>query len=269
MNNDLDLFICAHKDFKDYPHNDTYKIVTGEGCLHNEYDLPIYIDNDTKYSNMNNVINEFTRYWYVHENLELKKYVGFCAYSKFFKFFDNVPDTTMLFMNNDIIVNKPSYGSLSNILSHYSKYHNICDYYITRQIITYLYDNITIDDIKKCENYLIPRNIFIMPSDKFHKYCKFVSSVIDEYMRFMRFDSFDTILRHVKNNWEFYNKNGSTPEYQARIVAYLIERITTIFIKLNFDNIGFIETVHYNVENNDVGNYFDNTKMKNIYHKYE
>lgn len=268
MNKDLDIFICTHKDFVDYPHNDTYKIITGENCLKNNYDLDVYIDKGTKYSDKNNIINEFTRLYYVHKNIELKKYVGFCHYSKFFNFFDNVPDMSMLFMNNDIIVNRPTYSSLSNVLFHYSTYHNICDYYIIRQIITNLYD-ITIDNIKKCEDYLIPRNIFIMPSDKFHDYCEFVSSVIDEYMKFMRFDSYETILNHVKNNWEFYNKQETTPEYQARIVAYLVERITTIFIKLNFNNIGFISTEHYNVENNDVGTYFDNKNMKNIYHKYE
>ncbi len=75
----------------------------------------------------NNMINEFTRIWYVHKNIKLKDYVGFCHYSRFFNFYDNVPDINMLFNTHDIIVKKPTRYALLNILTQYSSCHNISD----------------------------------------------------------------------------------------------------------------------------------------------
>ena len=215
----------------------------------------------------NNMINEFTRIWYVHKNIKLKDYVGFCHYSRFFNFYDNVPDINMLFNTHDIIVKKPTRYALLNILTQYSSCHNISDYYIIRKLIHDVY-NISYDDIKQCERYLIPCNIFIMPVDKFHEYCEFVSTIIDKYMTLMNFNSYENVKQHVKDNWIFYKKFNATIEYQSRILAFLIERIATIFIKLNFRNPLFIDTDHYNTENNDMNKYF-NTGKNNIYHKYE
>ena len=267
MNENLDIFICTHKDFKDYPRNHVYKILTGHNCLNNTYDLPIYEEGYGKYTYIQKYVNEFTRMHWASENITLKDYVGFCHYTRFFNFYDNVPDVNMLFKTHDIIVKKPTHSSLGNIIQQYTTYHNMGDYYIIRKIIHDLH-GISYADIERCENYLIPCNIFIMPVNKFGEYVRFVSSIIDEFLKIMQFKSGEDIVQHVKDNWVFYNKFGMTIEYQSRIVAFLIERITTIFIGLNFNNPMFIETVHYNINDNDVKKYF-NSEKNNIYHTNE
>ena len=267
MNENLDIFICAHKDFKDYPRNPVYKILTGYNCLNNEYELPIYKETNGKYTYIQKYVNEFTRMQWVCKNVTLKDYVGFCHYTRFFNFYDNVPDINMLFNTYDIIVKKPTHSACKNMIYQYSIYHNICDYYIIRKIIHDLYD-ISYTDIERCENYLIPCNIFIMSVNKFNEYILFVSSIIDEFLKIMKFNSGENITQHVKDNWIFYNKFGMTIEYQSRIVAFLIERITTIFIGLNYNKPMFIETVHYNIDDNDVNKYF-NTEKNNMYHTNE
>lgn len=270
MNNDnLDIFICAHKDFIEYPTHPVYKIVTGVNCLHNEYRIPIIIENDAKYTHLNKCMNEFTRIYYIAHNYDLKKYVGICHYSRFFDFYDNVPNIDEIFKNHDIIIKTPIGTSKYNVLLQYAYYHNISDYCIIRDIIRNEY-NVSLDEIKKCEDYLISCNMFIMRSDMFKEYIKFVENIIDKYLSFMRFNTCEDIINYVESNTILYYKQYLTLEYQYRIPAFLIERITNIFIKMNCKNIYDMGFIHKNANNNDMSKYIKNIdNNRNIYHMFE
>ena len=40
--NNIDIFISAHRDFIEYPHNEVYKIITDQNTLSNKYDIKVY-----------------------------------------------------------------------------------------------------------------------------------------------------------------------------------------------------------------------------------
>ena len=257
MNENVDIFICTHTDFSEYPRNNVYKIVGGEE-LKNKYDIPVYIEKNGKYTHLQKYINEFTRMHWICHNVKLKDYVGFCHYGRFFNFYDNVPNIDEIFKTYDIIVNKPMY---ENMYNQYASHHNINDLDNVIKIIKNKYNDITDDDIKSFYKSLYTNNIYIMRRDDFYKYVDFVSSIIDEFIKENNFNTCENIKNHVVNNSGLYiNKiftDSKSIEYQCRIIAFLIERITTIYYKKYHKNIREFNFIYKNTK--------ERTNVRKIY----
>jgi len=79
----------------------------------------------------------------------------------------------------------------------------------------------------------IPYNMFIMKSEDFKEYIKFIFDVLDEYVKIVGTD----IKKRIEDNKEKYLKvfyPNDTVDYQYRIGGYLGERLTNLFLITHF-----------------------------------
>ena len=233
MESNLDIFIGTQKTFDPKVTNNVYKIIVGNHEINNNSSLELInckhdseLD-DTFYS-------ELYMLYYVAKNYPLKKYTGFCHNRKYFNFLDNIPNLDEIFNEYDAIVGKPLQYGIS-IKQQYASCHNIEDLYIIGGILADKYPHYQ----NMWHNFIngkimLPYNMFIMKTEDFKKYIKFVFDVLDEYVNIVGTD----IYKRIENNKEKYLKGFSpnnTVEYQYRIGGYLGERLTNVFIMANFE----------------------------------
>lgn len=226
----LDLFICTHKDFDPPVKNPCYKIANAKD-----------INNDTAENGLpGSFYSEILIYFDIAKRKDLKDYVGFCHYRKYFSFMDNIPIMDDSFKECDVIAVKPKKFN-GSIKGHYAKWHNVEDLEIVEYIIGKKYP-----DYKEfTERYfnegklLLPCNMFIMKRDDFIKYVDFIKDVLDEYLNVVGMD----IEKRIEDNKDKYLKdiekfpqNGEV-WYQYRIGGYLAERLTSLYILKNFSRI--------------------------------
>ena len=222
----LDIFICTHKDFEPLVTNEVYKPINCND-----------INNDTWNGLKGSFYSEIMTYFYIAENYELKDYIGFGHYRKYWGFMDEIPNVDDLFRDYDAIIAKPIMYKKSTIKQQYNNCHNLEDLYIVGGIIADKYPEYS----KMWRTFLngkflIPYNMFIMKREDFLKYIDFMKTILDEYVNIVGRD----IEKRIENNSEKYIKDfypNDTVEYQYRIGGYLAERLTNVFIMGNFRKI--------------------------------
>ena len=129
MNKILDIFICTHKDFEPLVKNEVYKTINCND-----------INGDTWNGIKGSFYSEIMAYLYVAQNFELKDYVGFAHYRKYWGFMDNVDAIKDILAERGIIVAKPI-NFTKNIKEQYGLCHNIEDLYIMSGILGEMYPN--------------------------------------------------------------------------------------------------------------------------------
>lgn len=220
-NENLDLFICTHKDFKKVVNSPVYKVIDTRKIDKSEYKLE-----DDFYS-------EFLQFFYADKHIDLKPYVGFCHYRRYFSFMDDIPDMNDIFKNYDAIVGMPIKYK-KKIKEFYSGCHNVEDLYIIGGILADKYPSYCSSWSSFINgNTFIPYNMFIMKRDDFKEYIKFIDDVLNEYLNIVG----TNIVKRIGNNVEKYLKNFSpnnTIDYQYRIGGYLGERLTNLFLMTKF-----------------------------------
>ena len=235
-NDDVDIFICAHKDFKVYPDNDVYTIVHGNEKI--SVPLKQISESEDDISPMQFSFAEGSRMYYLWKNYGFKKYVGFCHYRKYFSFFDKVPDIDKIFKNYDVILANPI--KCGNIPMEYGGYHNINDLMLVKDIIRNKFKEYYSAFIRACmSGIMFPCNMFIMKSDDYKEYCSFVFGVLKEFTKERGFKSDNDIKIYVKKHSNEYLKNyypNNTIEYQSRMCGFLLERLTNAYIFYKFKN---------------------------------
>jgi len=230
--NDLDIFIGTQKTFEPKVTNEVYKIIVGNHDIENNSNLElIQCKHDSQLDDM--FYSEIYMLDHVAKTRELKKYTGFCHNRRYFSFMNDIPDLDKIFSEYDCIVAKPK-KLKGNVKDQYHLCHNIEDLYLIGGIISDKYPqyanmwhNLVNGKI------LIPYNMFIMKSEDFKEYIKFVMDVLNEYLKVVGIN----INKRIYNNYEKYLKTfypNSTPEYQYRIGGYLAERITNLFLLTHF-----------------------------------
>lgn len=218
MNNDLDIFICTHKDFDHYPTDKTYKICCEENDLKNEYPIDVVYEKVNKYTPMRYSLSNISRLYYIWKNHTMKENIGFVQYDRHFDY-DIINEDLQLNDNTCIV---PQAWNL-NVVIQYNNAHKIKDYLLVRELIKYMY-GISENDIRSTENKLYAHNIFIMSSMAFKRYCDFIFNVLDNFIFINKFET-------------MYDINFKYDESQNRVLGFLAERIGNIFIQLNFKNI--------------------------------
>ena len=242
MENKLDIFVFTHKTPDFLPTNKCYKLVTLERDKDKvKSNLDTIICNKKKENifNFERAYSEGSRIHYIWKNIPLKEYVGTAHYRRFFSFLDNIPDLDEIFKTHDAIL--PNFDLWDTVKGQYKANHNIKDLEKVIDIINEYYPEYS----ETAKIYLqnkdfIPCNIFIMKKEMFEKYCEFVFDILDKYNKAMGFTCDLDVFNWVANRTDeyCYNKNGllhSVP-YQARIQAFLMERISNIFYNKNFKN---------------------------------
>ena len=84
--NDINIFIVTHKDFKNYRYNPAYKIIAmGHYKLQNKYNLEvIYCDKNNKLKDMDLAYGEMSKIYYIYNLYKTgkmsSKYIGLNHY---------------------------------------------------------------------------------------------------------------------------------------------------------------------------------------------
>lgn len=218
LNDNLDIFICTHKNFKPLVTNNKYKIIDARK-----------IDDDNWNGLNGSFYSELMSYFYIADYYDVKDYIGFCHYRKYWSFKDDIPDVENILSDNGIIVAKPLIYRIT-VKQQYASCHNIEDLYIISGILSEKYPEY-IEMWNKFLNghYMFPYNMFIMKREEFLEYIDFVKDVLDRYVKIVGTD----IKKRIESNKEKYLKDFSpndSVEYQYRIGGYLGERLTNLFI---------------------------------------
>ena len=180
--------------------------------------------------------SELSSFFYVSDNMELKDYVGFCHYRRYFGFGDDIPQIDEVFKDCDVIMCKPLKFKHS-VFRQYSIYHNIEDLDIVGNIVKR-----KAPEYYKAFESFVDGNIFfffymfIMKKADFIEYINFIKKIMYEYLDIIGTD----IKKRIEDNKEKYLKDFSpnnTVEYQYRIGGYLAERLTNVFVEKHFKKI--------------------------------
>ena len=217
----LDIFICTHKDFKKQVNNEVYKVIDSREIKEKVYGL------DDK------EMSELYQHIYIAENYDLKDYVGFCHYRRYFSFMDNIPDVDEIFKDYDAIIGGVKTYKKS-VREYYGIWHNIDDLNILSDIIKNKYP----DYYKAYESYMnnntmFACNMFIMKKDDFLECARLLKSVLKDLVEVIGLD----VDKRIEKNKDKYLKKFSpndTAEYQHRIYGYLLERLVGVYIVKHF-----------------------------------
>jgi len=231
MNEKADIFICAHSDFDVYPRNSVYKVI--HGCDHPlNVDLEQYVETETDLSPFQFSLAEGSRMYWLYKNYCFKDYVGFCQYRKYFGFFEEVPCIEDIFKSHDVVVCRNNIGV--SMYQQYAISHRIKDFDDAFIIFSKICPNISNKiRISICQNFMYDCNMFIMRSDDFKEYCNVVFTTIREFCRKRGWVMDSDIVSFVSNHKSEYIKQaypGNLIEYQSRVLGFILERLTSLYI---------------------------------------
>lgn len=245
----VDIFICTHQPFNCPVTNKHYKILpTVTGLLNNEsYQLDIIpADVNNTLAPFEHSYSELYNMNYIFESYELKKFVGFVQYKKYFSFFNTIPNLDEVFENHDAILPAPIYLK-EGVEENYNYYHNLEDLKELGEIIQKNFPeyNQTYNRMVK-GNVLIPWNMFIMKSEDFIKFFEFQKNVLNIYNLRHNFTSDKDTMYYIIDTWDRVYKNKEfkgTPQWQQKIHCFLSERIGTMYYWQNFKNPLYFEMI--------------------------
>lgn len=117
------------------------------------------------------------------------------------------------------------------LYNQYAIYHNINDLKIMESIVKTKYPYLSENFDKVMNgNVLIPYTIGIMPVNQFKDYWYFLYDVLSEVLKVMNISTFDEMLNRVKNDNNYIGEyKNEKPEYQARVLSFLAERLSTLY----------------------------------------
>lgn len=234
---DCDIFICTHDTFTPKVNNVAYKILMTDTNTYSCDGLACYrCESDDKYKDKH--YSELYLMKNIPSTVKRHKYIGFCHYRRYFSFMDVIPNLDEIFSHYDAIFRTPIMFNCS-VREHYEHFHNIDDLNACEEIVkkyfTEYYD--TFKEVMD-GNTLHANNMFIIRTEDFDKYIKFLYDVVDDkFMNEVVGDDFDAYLERNKDKYikDFYPNN--TLAYQCRVGAYLMERLTDVFFRKNFSKI--------------------------------
>lgn len=227
---DLDIFICAHKMFNKQVLNESYKILSvgknnelyGDNIIRDDVGITCY--------DLSNFYSELSGYYWIWKNYNIKDYIGFCHYRRFFDFMDDIPNMDEIFKEYDIILpSKEHFGC--SIYNQYKQSHNIDD---LNEIIEILQNKEISVDILLSDNSMYCFNMFIMKRELFYEYCEFIFGICQEYLQRHNIQNMEDIKKMMDENKEKYYKKfypSNDFRYQCRIGGFLAERLMNIWVR--------------------------------------
>lgn len=227
MNDNLDIFICTHKDFEEYPENKCYKIITGEGegCEVKNKSIDVLINEETEITPKDFAFAEAARIYWLWKNYPLKEYVGICHYRTYFSFYDNIPNMSKLFKKYDAVAIKEK--QLDTVWGVYCRSHYSYDLQLVGDIIYQCFP----DYAPKLEEFFnqytfFPRNMYILKKKDFCDMCEFCFGVIKIYDKIMKLKTDDDVKELIKSR----GYGRISINYQARIEGFLFERLSSFWL---------------------------------------
>jgi hypothetical protein len=230
---DLKIYVCSHKDFKwDLVNKEPFTILNSKSIEENKY-------TEIEYS-----LAEIYHLYYIYMNkLNESRYIGLNQYRKIFNIFDK--DIEYDVNHYEIILPNKLDFRRRNVYQQVVDCSSAKLFNSMLDVMVELYP-----EYKEDKDYVLRQrkfyayNMFIMNYDKLEKYCKWLYSIIDEYIKRMDFEKYDNIYHYVDTNRsEFpivdHHKNPyyASVKQSTRFIGGYVERLFNIYIHHNFKNI--------------------------------
>lgn len=246
-NNNLDIFVCSHKQYKSPVLNKVYKTLSVGNNTELYGDNIIRDDTGDNISDMNPFYCELSGLYWIWKNYNIKDYVGICHYRRYFDFFDKLPKDIE---DYDIILPTPLSVN-STIYEHYAACHNGNDLKLVYDIMIEKYNvpKEIANQILNNQTYMSFFNMFICSRTFFNEYCEFIFGILDDYLKYHNISNINDVYQMVENDTDNYLKNiypNNTISYQSRIGGYLSERLFNVFVALKNPKIKYFNVLMIN-----------------------
>lgn len=199
------MYICTHTDFAEH---DIHGTILSKVALTNQYKQPVVVvDSMPLQRSMCEGVQ--ISWMQIHAKDD---YIGLSQYRRYFT--DIPPHKTVL--------PKPI---KKNLELQYAKCHNLDDLRACESIIDRLFPEYATD--YALIDVIYPHNMFVMSSEDFKEYARFVLGVLRMFCLENNLTTDDDVIEHVKRNIKhYYNRDVA---YQSRLLGFLLERLSTIF----------------------------------------
>ena len=230
----VNMYISTHKDFKNNViTNPAYKILCdSKSQLKNDYNLEIIETNkNNELYPKNRGYSEGSKIypiWKLYKEGNItSKYVGLFHYRRVFPFKNDIPDLDELFLKYDVIVKKRFTHTMTTYqqfdMCHYVSFLDECVDIIKEKYPEYYEDSKSFLN-KTWANYC---NIFIAKKEDFIKWGDFVFGVLLELDKKYNLKTDNDIKNLIVKKAGKRVKNSY--DYQARLEAFLMERVGNMF----------------------------------------
>jgi hypothetical protein len=235
---DLNIWVISHKDIDDlFKYEDFHKHIH-VGTAINPETKHEYKDNiGDNISDKNPFFCELTGIYWVWKNMKKTNYIGFEHYRRHFNLtYDNIND---IFKTHDIILPKATYFK-HTIYLHYQHAFSKHDIEEVEKIVKYYYPEYTEtwNDFMFEQNKQYSRNMFITKYEIFDKMYTFIFNVLNEFIKREKLytpkDFENHVLRYSQHIVDIDHKNFTNwVTYQMRLLGFLAEELTSLWIKHN------------------------------------
>lgn len=243
MDKDLIVYVLAHKMPPYGLINDGWHIPLQVGVDLSEENVCELKDNiGINISKYNPFFCETTGHFWIWQNAEKSDFIGVEHYRRHFDL--GKEEVLNILKDHDIIMPKPLLISVS-VEEQYEICHIPEDIHAVEKIINKLYPEYSDDYVRyiKHGNKLYCANSYITSWENFMKMNEFVFNILFEMWKFYGFTTIEDWHRHaLESNKqlvpEYHTKNGCDWDiYQLRIGGALAERLNTLYVLHNFNNI--------------------------------
>lgn len=243
MGKDLIVYVLAHKMPPYGLINDGWHIPLQVGADLSEENVCELKDNiGINISKYNPFFCETTGHFWIWQNAEKSDFIGVEHYRRHFDL--GKEEVLNILKDHDIIMPKPLLITVS-VEEQYEICHIPEDIHAVEKIINKLYPEYSDDYVRyiKHGNKLYCANSYITSSENFMKMNEFVFNILFEMWKFYGFTTIEDWHRHaLESNKqlvpEYHTKNGCNWDiYQLRIGGALAERLNTLYVLHNFNNI--------------------------------
>jgi len=216
------IYICTHKDFRNYPQGEDFRIISS-APLNEQYEIPIKVAKNK----MTPMEFSYAELYHIYDIWKAKQkkdeWVGINHYRRYFDFGSAEHNVTTLPVPRQF-----------NMHEQYARCHNLNDLLECEAIIDELYPEYHCDYAKI--NHLYTNNMFVLSKEDFDAYCKFIFGVLDKFNEKHGFKTTADVEAYVAKNRSQYNPNRAfDAHYQARLQGFLAERLGTIFFDHYFN----------------------------------
>lgn len=242
MDRNVCLFEMGHKPWNQKT-NSEFIIPLQVSSNNSKYDLAKLKDNTgDNIADLNPIYGEVTGIYWIWKNYLDKgyKYIGQTTYRRPFMV-DEDFNFDKMFDEYDIVLPEKMYFD-TDVYSQYALMHNMKDFDIVIGLIRGKYPEYNPDIVGMLlQNYLYNSNGFIMKSEDYDKYCKFLFDILFEWQNYMGIHTPDEMRTYISNEFDRgkYTMFGrdekeAAVKYQMRTLGFLSERIFNIYVNHNF-----------------------------------
>lgn len=208
----MDKYIITHKNFDESKFEDDYTILTNKHDLKFSHNVQYFEGLDDR------LWSELAAYKWLADTLKDEGWISLNHYRR--KLDRDLTDR--ICVATPMVLPVP-------VWQHYGQCHNPDDLRTVCDIVK----EKTPAMIPALErtlngNILVPYTIGVFNHSIFRDYINFLYTILDEFLKRIGVSTYEEMLKHVDDD-KYRGKLDNRPEYQARIVSFVSERLATAY----------------------------------------